>query len=138
MKCRFFHMVLLFLFALLADAAQEEIAFSDSFPEEETLAEKGQITDGEEANRPEIVFSAILNNLAEIAVRQGGNAGNISFGRRYCPAGFSFEKWFTYLMADVGLLQVCSYKTTLSRTQDYLAGLQAEGYYVYALRKIII
>ena len=89
------------------------------------------------AEDPCIRVCIAANSVADVTVSQSPNFGSNSV-RRYRPAGFSFEKLFVYLTVEKGVVQVNSYKNSLSDTQKYSALLKSDGYYIYALRKIII
>lgn len=80
---------------------------------------------------------AQANGYADLSV-QTTNSLPTNLVRRYRPAGFSFEYLFTCLKTGQYILYNRTLKTFLELSQMYAARLKATGYFVYALRKIII
>lgn len=89
------------------------------------------------ATDPCVTVCIAANSYADVAVAKPSNS-NPNSVRRYRPAGFSFDKLFVYLTAEKGISQTDLYKKSLCHMQEQSALLKSGGYYIYALRKIVV
>ncbi len=80
---------------------------------------------------------AEANRYAEVAVESIG-AGIGQGTRRHRTGGGGWEKCLERLLWEQEVTQHTFYKTTEAQTEECAARLKSAGYYIYALRKILI
>lgn len=97
----------------------------------ETAAEAKKATD------QAITVCVAANSYADISSQQSVGWG-FNLARRYRPAGLSMDKLFFHMTEEKNFALVNSYKNTLLTSREYFARQKLAGYYIYALRKIII
>lgn len=134
-----FILYIVFLLALLLTSGTGRTAyvFTETDVPVEAQPEDSRQPVAREAENQCITVCIAANSYAEITVSQASGCAQ-SPVRRYRPAGFSFEKLLLYQVIEKSALRLDSYKNALSDTQEYSALLKLDGYYLYALRKIII
>lgn len=110
------------------------------YPASEKLVVQTEETEAAQATRHVDQIISVLvaaNSCADLSVRTT-NTISVSIVRRYRPGDFSFDRLFGYLAEGQDSIFENAIKTTSGLSQEYAARLKNEGYYLYALRKIII
>lgn len=89
---------------------------------------------------PDELVSVVLaaNSFADVSVRTNIPFSYTNFVRRYRPAGFVTDRWFEYLTSGQEVILGNTLKTNVILSEVYAARLKDCGYYIYALRKIVI
>lgn len=130
--------ILFVLAFVLTSGTTKEVSVSAGMEKEGyTEAEDLEMPVARPAENPCITVCIAANSYADVSVSQASGFGNNTV-RRYRPAGFSFDKLFVYLMAETGTSQVNLYKNSIFYAQDHSALLKSDGYFIYALRRIIV
>lgn len=80
---------------------------------------------------------AEANSFADISVGHNNTIPS-NIVRKHRPGGVSFEQLFHYLTDDQELHSVNILKTSFDASQEYASRLKNTGYYIFALRKILI
>lgn len=112
---------------------------------EESLASvkaeiKVETSEASETTSPVAQIISVLtaaNSCADISV-QTNSTFSSNMARRYRPAGFVFDKMQEYLVEGQACIFYNSFQIISRISQVYAAHLKCEGYYIYALRKIIV
>lgn len=137
MKQFFLYIVFFLAIVLVSGTRAETYMFTESQPVEQDKVGLPHELMASPATDPSITVCIAANSYADVAVAKPSNF-NQSSVRRYRPAGFSFDKLFVYLTAEKGILQTDLYKKSLYHAQEHSALLKSGGYYIYALRKIVV
>lgn len=137
MKQFFLYIVFFLAIVLVSGAKGETYVFTENQPTKQEQEGKAHELMAIPAADPCITVCIAANSYADVTVANPSNFNHNSV-RRYRPAGFSFDKLFIYLTAEKGVLQTDLYKKSLYYTQEHSALLKSGGYYIYALRKIVI
>ena len=102
---------------------------------ESVVEESLQRGEGQEEKIISVLMAA--NRSADISVRTSPSFF-LQLARRYRTAGFGLEKAFGHLLAGQDIGQRTHLKNNMQSSCLRAACLQHAGYYVYALRRIII
>lgn len=137
MKQFFLYIIFFLAIVLVSGTKGEAYVFTENQSVGQTEEEKFHEFMACQAADPCITVCIAANSFADVTVAKPSNFNHNSV-RRYRPAGFSFDKLFVYLTAEKGTSQVDLYKKSLYHTQEHAALLKSGGYYVFALRKIVI
>lgn len=134
-----FILCIVFFLALVltSGTVKETYVYTGTDTPEYADPENSRQPEARTAENPCITVCIAANSYADVTVSQASGCGQNPV-RRYRPAGFSFEKLFLYLAIEKCAVRGHSYKNALSDTQEYSALLKLDGYYIFALRKIII
>lgn len=104
-------------------------------------ADKGiSVTDCGEAKQhiDRAIYALVeANSYADLTVQPVPVFG-YNLARRYRPAGFSMDKWLTYLRIGQKQKIEKTFHNTFRISQVYTSQQREAGYYIYNLRKIII
>ena len=97
-----------------------------------------EITPETEGRTDQVISVCVAaNSYADISSQQPGTSG-FGMARRYRPAGLPMDNLFSQITEEKNFALVNSYKNTLRTSREYFARQKLAGYYIYALRKIVI